>query len=665
MFCGATIKPIKICNTESSAHGKIIVSTCYFHNSYLFIDRYNGRNLEYLDGLIANIETFDMKIQRFTSTPENWIYRVYIDETVLEMTQIMNKLNSRNVITKTKSLKNKSNNNIINELDYNTKLIHNNIIANYDIFVFLETLLKKYINKITESRDSKYRNIEIFTYKNADFQYKLLTNPKEAISGMIETYGTLLRYHPLVESNNNSNISTVIMRNCSHNLTPIDIMIQNYWIMELPDKEFMEYVDINYDFTDDRNLPQRLLWYKTFYHKSSNSKHEMANKIKHFGYDRIMAGLISCKLNRIIDKISHNSQHYSRIFEDLYNKIKQVMSGNIVYKIDKVILMFDYGIDEAIINFIFPELRIASYRKEIKDKITHNTKTFAIQIINGANSSCNKCDKPKFEKILNEIVSRDIQKLNIKSSTKKHNKNNDKNDTKNDHKNEDNVHNNEDNINSEEKTSRYMKWIAKFKNKCCLYDIYKNENGYKNMPPWMQNKNFYYIPQLKYLDSKPFVKLNINTWQIPSLGFYTVLSSIMFTNVYNFAIRSGSYNIPLYIKRSRTKFANHNKISNKISNRKSKRKSDKLSKKPSKKPSKKLEYDNYLILCNVKNPEKESEKYIEALDKAYNHDNFNPILIYPKQLIIFNYSRDGNTKLRIENILKPIENKHGFIFKHF
>ena len=69
-FLGSTIKPIKEVNIDSNNNKNkdfIIVSTCYFHNTNY---HFNDKNFEYLDGLIKNIETFNMKVKQFTSNPD-------------------------------------------------------------------------------------------------------------------------------------------------------------------------------------------------------------------------------------------------------------------------------------------------------------------------------------------------------------------------------------------------------------------------------------------------------------------------------------------------------------------------------------------------------------------------------------------------------------------
>jgi len=648
LFCGAKITQIK--HLLNNIPDKIVISTCYFHNSELFFNKYNGRQLEYINGLISNIETFQMKINKFTSNPEKWVYRVYIDETVLNISSLMhnvlgiNKLdileaeklehnNSKSAKKQKniwymknlkKTLKNKSNNNIINELDPKFTELKNNIAVNYNIFIFIETLLKKYINRITSSEyKSKYSNIEIFTYSNPKLQYKLLSDPNKLVSGEIATYGTLMRYHPLIDKS----ISVVIMRNCSHNITPLDLIIQNYWILEEQDMEYMEYVDKTYDFTEDRDLVGRKNWYMSLYHKSTNSKHTMASKIRHFGYDRVMAGMISCKTNK---NTFHSSSYYKEIFNKLYMKLQFDNPYENIYYFNYASITYDYGIDEALINFIFPELRITTYRNSIKEDNPKNTiqKTFAINIINGSITTCGKCNKKSLMKLINS-------KYQINNKDKDIETNN-------------NVMNKFTN-----------KMENKYKNKCCLHEIYKfndDTKTYHNKPVWLNYRMLYNLPwELDYLNSLPFYSLNINTWQIPKLSFTTVLKSIMYKNNYIFALKNGTYNIPNFIRKTKTII--HTKISNSKSISKSISKS---SSKSSSKSKTHRKIDKYLVLCNVKKTDTETDKYISYLDKAYNSDNFYPVLLYPSHITLLRYLQ--NKTISFKKIIKPLQNKHGFTF---
>ena len=183
-FLGSIIKPIKEIklntntnnNTNTNTNNTndanntnntninndfIIVTTCYFHDTYY---NFYDRNYEYLTGLIENIETFNMKVKQFTTNSEKWIYRVYIDEFVLNIKSTMDEIMNGNLKKKTKI--HKTSNNYIDEIDDNIHIIKNNINKNYNIFVFIQLLLTKYFKLITESTDNKYKNIEIFTYMN-------------------------------------------------------------------------------------------------------------------------------------------------------------------------------------------------------------------------------------------------------------------------------------------------------------------------------------------------------------------------------------------------------------------------------------------------------------------------------------------------------------------
>ena len=107
-FLGSIIKPIKEIklntnnntNDNNNTHNDfIIVTTCYFHNTYY---QFNDSNFEYLTGLIENIETFNMKVTQFTTNSEKWIYRVYIDEFVLNIKSIMDEIMNGNLNKKKK-----------------------------------------------------------------------------------------------------------------------------------------------------------------------------------------------------------------------------------------------------------------------------------------------------------------------------------------------------------------------------------------------------------------------------------------------------------------------------------------------------------------------------------------------------------------------------------
>ena len=230
-FLGCDIECIKPSINHNDNKNKIVVSTCYFMPSNFNI---NEKSFTYIDGLIENIESFQMKIDRFTNETERWVYRVYIDKSIINLKDIMDKLLSKEQAFITNN--NLSNSNIID--------IIKNIEANYNKLLYLSTLLIEYIEHIkNNASNTKYNQIEIYTYSNDEIKYKLVSNSSVKISGHIATFGTLMRYHPLTDPD----VKIVIMRNCSTNLSPLDIIIQNYWINNTSYK-YMEFKIYKYTF---------------------------------------------------------------------------------------------------------------------------------------------------------------------------------------------------------------------------------------------------------------------------------------------------------------------------------------------------------------------------------------------------------------------------------
>lgn len=640
-ICGSRINQIK--TTKQPIARKIVVSTCYFPNYLHYFDkgRWNeSKSLTYINELIANIETFQMKITRFTSHPEKWVYRVYLDETIFNIEKIAQHLFPDNQIKDKKHTKkiwnghliyqkplhNKTNNNLINELNSKITAIRNNIINAYDVLIFISKLFRKYIDMILESGDSRYDNIEIMTYSNPDLQIHLGTDNSKFISGLADTYGTLMRFHPCLDKD----ARAVIIRNCSHNLTPLDLIIQNYWLEALPALEYMEYVDTTYDFTADRDLPFRGEWYKTLYNDSSNTKQIRANKIRHFGYDRVMAGLISAKVN---GSGYNTSGHYARVFDKLYGKMQESLSsGGSIFHLLEAETLYTYGIDEAVINFIFQDLRSGTYRhKDVKNPPGLANKTFALELINGSTRSgaCYKCDKKKFEIQLDNVLG----KLPSSKETKKTGK------------------------------TKTNKSNDKLVSRCCLNDVYMRDNGFYNLD--YKITDFFNMEHiLASLRALPLYKLKINSWQVSKLTFSNVLEGIMFINKYNFALRDKS-NIPGTIRRTKKKedqLAMNGGISSSATNKIEESKPE--SKSQSKKVKK--EVDRHLVLCNVrsKNLDKEVAKYLAGVKEAYSVENFYPILIYPHILNIFSYypeNKKYQKTISFNKMLDLVKDRHGFI----
>ena len=664
-FLGSIIKPIKEIklntnndtNTNTNINNDfIIVTTCYFHDTYY---NFYDRNYEYLTGLIDNIETFNMKVKQFTTNSEKWIYRVYIDEFVLNIKSTMDEIMNGNLKKKTKI--HKTLNNYIDEIDDNIQLIKNNINYNYNIFLFIQLLLTKYFKLITESTDNKYKNIEIFTYNNDNTKYKLYSNPKINVSGEIATYGTLLRYHSLLDSK----ASVVIMRNCSHNMTPLDIIIQNYWI-ENSDKEFMEYVDTDYNFINRGGHNYKYYWYNKLYNKNTNDKETRSKKIKHFNYDRIMAGLFSCKIGNSTNGNSTNgnstnntSKNYNshKYYKDIFNELNYKLVESKIFIHNNhdnhinvnvkhsSIIKFGYGVDEAIIQFIFPKLRTVSYINKFKktnpDNIVQHT--FAINFVNGGKiHNCNKCDKKT--KIQLNIIK--IKKTKKKTKNNTDNLVASNNDTKDKNSKDD-----------KEKSNCNIKTLVN----CRLYDIYKDDYNEYSMPyDIVYNLQFNYTYDIKYLRSLQFVTLNENTWEIQKLPMELLISSIMFKNKYTFALKTyridNSKYMPYFITddrliKDKTKNTQKNDTTKNDTTKNDTTKNDTTINKKQKK------YDPYLILCSFRKKHLDVDKFLENLPIAYNENNFYPVVMYPRYFTILNYKKKNDIIL-FKKMLEPIHNKH-------
>jgi hypothetical protein len=609
-----------------------------------------SKSLTYINELIANIETFQIKVERFTSKPEKWVYRVYLDENIFNLDKLIHNLISENevknkkIIKKnpwrpnkklaySKSLHNKTDNNLINELDFKATTIRDNIVNAYDVLLFISKLIRKYIDMILAAKETRYDNIEIMIYSNPDLQIHLGTDSKKAISGLMATYGTMMRFHPCIDKD----VRAVIMRNCSLNLTPLDLIIQNYWLEALHDKEFMEYVNTTYDFTADSNSQYRGEWYKTIYNDSRNTKHTRASKIRHFGYDRAMAGAISVKLN----SNGYNTyKHYSNVFIKLYHKIQDSLSksGTIFY-LQENEKLYSYGIDEALIHFMFPDLRSGSYRhKDIKNPQGLENKTFALELDRGNVSTCHKCDKKSFDTMLDSALGKlPVKKIdNDKETDKK----------------------------TDKTIKKTIKKINKADTLCCLNNIYMRDTGFYNLN-FKINDSFHMGDILSSLRALPFYKLKINSWYMPQLSLYSnVLDSIMFINKYHFALKD-KHNIPKSVRRTKKISSTGNDIGNMGGGT-----SDNSTMSTNKKQEQIKTTDKHLVLCNVRNPNinQEIKKYLEGVKLAYHLDNFYPILIYPKQVNILSYYPENNAKdkknqktISIHKMLELVKHKHGFV----
>ena len=162
------------------------------------------------------------------------------------------------------------------------------------------------------------------------------------------------------------------------------------------------------------------------------------------------------------------------------------------------------------------------------------------------------------------------------------------------------------------------------------------------------------MPDLNAYRAYPFKKLDMNTYQTPSTSINLTIGSIMFINKFTFALENKGIKIPYHVKRS---------IINKTDNTNNTTSTDiKPTKKTTKKDKVKKLTDHNLILCNLSNLDKAVKLFLDGVSKAYDKNNFYPVLIYPKQLNILDYNQKKQHHISIHKILKPVENKHQFVF---
>lgn len=366
---------------------KIIVSTCYFLPEFIIEQHKNTFN--YLTTFIENVELFKYKIDKIHTGEEikdQYILRIYIDRIILDLNIL------ENIKTATKN--NKNNNNLSQFI--------NKYEETKDAYNYITLCIREYIERICNSNDEKYKNIEIISYFNNDLTKHLISNPNTIVSGHFKTFGTLMRYHPILMSDTN----ICIMRNLGDQITLLDLYIQKYWI-DKTDKKYMEYYWGNYIFQFFENYIYRKVAYLIYniVDTDSKSKGIGLDDVKLFFIlgSRSLGGLIACK-NNIDDH---------KVYKDLFTQLE----NNFFFKDDidlKLEERFFYGIDEMIITYLFRDLR-----NHFNYKPSNNT--FFIDIDNyNCNLPENNNNKPINQMIINKYKNFKLiimQKLNdIKKS---------------------------------------------------------------------------------------------------------------------------------------------------------------------------------------------------------------------------------------------------------
>ena len=336
-FLGCNIEFLKKVTTPKPEGGKrIVVSTSYFL-SYLYDFPKVGKTpFYYLNELINNIETFKLKYNEFTRPGNQWIYRVYIDKTIFD--PIIN-FDYDNAVKQIRFDDNNIYQITITELDDTIKSLQN-LASNFYKIDFIKEFMTKYIKHICESKLPKYENIEICTYYNDNLVLKIhenkyitkITSDKDiVISGHKDTFGTILRMHPLVCDD----VDVCIMRNCSHNFTPLDMLIQDYWI-HYTNYVYMTYETPMYHFGNRNNLKKIFkIRNQNGHNLSNNIRFDFNNPHQYISRTRNFAGLSSCRIT------PETRDEYKKLLADLFNDYIKPS-----YIEDDSMKYYSYGIDE-------------------------------------------------------------------------------------------------------------------------------------------------------------------------------------------------------------------------------------------------------------------------------------------------------------------------------
>ena len=196
---------------------------------------------------------------------------------------------------------------------------------------------------------------------------------------------------------------------------------------------------------------------------------------------------------------------------------------------------------------------------------------------------------------------------------------------------------------------------------CTLYNFYKDDINNYNIPRSLTKSDLLNMSKFNYLRALPFKDVNINTWEIENLDMGIVITSIMFTNKYNFALKvnGNKYKyekyLPTFIKDYKDK-DDDNTIDHDNDTTKTKKTTKTKTTKTKKTTKSKTTKTKKTKKISAYNDD-DDDKYLSNLKIAYHENNFYPIVFYPKNIIVLNYN-GTNKNLKFKTLLQPISNKH-------
>ena len=206
------IKPIKLVKKKNK---KLVTSSIFIPEKPSVSDKY----FSYFTGLIKSIEVFSIRM------PKDWIYRLYVDELFIysldikENNTYKNSLYnylSSNTSTNVNTNVNTNERTKANTTPYSKKgkstkskkrtQVKSAIRQNLDNLKKMQYLMFLFIQRIKESGEDKYKNIEIIS-----FRCDTATSTKK-YPGHSSTFGSIMRFFPLFDED----VDVFVSVNCRY-----------------------------------------------------------------------------------------------------------------------------------------------------------------------------------------------------------------------------------------------------------------------------------------------------------------------------------------------------------------------------------------------------------------------------------------------------------------
>ena len=182
-----TLKELKMVKGDK----KKVISSCIFIPES---PKIYEKAFSYFTGVIKSIETFN------TMMDKKWIYRLYVDDLFFrglkkEGSKIRYAYNNVSSNSSSPEMSKYSIKKVETPKKKYRKTVKRNIRTHRDNLKKLQTLLNLYLQKIIDSKDERYSNIEIITFRCDKAK---LTGK---YPGHANTFGSIIRFFPIFDSN--------------------------------------------------------------------------------------------------------------------------------------------------------------------------------------------------------------------------------------------------------------------------------------------------------------------------------------------------------------------------------------------------------------------------------------------------------------------------------